>query len=78
MVAALRLIRVAEQGTVIVHLFAGVVLVHVEAVADDFVSGVLDGVEAAGFGVFGDADGVAETPATQSSESALFAGDRYG
>ena len=77
-VAALRLSRVADQGTVIVHLFAGVVLVHVEAVAHDFVGGVLDGIEAAGFGVFGDADGVAKTPATQTSESVLFVGDRDG
>ena len=77
-VAALRLSRVAEQGTVIVHLFAGVVLVHVDAVAHDFVGGVLDGIEAAGFGVLGDADGIAKAPARQSSESALFAGGKDG
>ena len=61
-VAALRLIFVADQGAVIVHLFARVVLVHVEAVAHDFVGGVLDGIEAAGFGVLGQSDGIAETP----------------
>ena len=55
-VAALRRIGVADQGAVVVHLFAGVVLVHVDAVAHDVVGGVLDGVEPAGFGVLGNSD----------------------
>ena len=55
-VATLRLIRVADQGAVIIHLFARVVFVHIEAVAHDFVGGVLDGIEAAGLGVLGQSD----------------------
>ena len=55
-VAALGGIGVADQGAVVVHLFAGVVFVHVDAIAYDFVGGVLDGIEPAGFGVLGNSD----------------------
>ena len=65
-ITALRLICVADQGAVVVHLFAWVVLVHVEAIAHDFIGGVLDGVKSAGFGVLGKSDGIAKTPSTQN------------
>ena len=56
MVTTLRLISVADQSTVIVHLFAWVVLVHIDAIAHDFIGGVLDGIEPACFRVLGNSD----------------------
>ena len=56
MVAALRLIRVADQGTVVIHLFAGVVLMHIDTITVDIIGRVLDRIQSAGFGVLGNSD----------------------
>ena len=66
-ITALGYVRVADQGPVIVHLLAWVVLVDVDAVAHDLIGGILDRIEPAGFGMLGDSDGVAEAPTKAES-----------
>ena len=66
-VTALGFVRVADQGAVEVHLLAWIVLVNVDAVTHNVIRGVFDGIESAGFGMLGDADGVAEAPTKAES-----------
>lgn len=62
-VAALGQVGGAVEVAVEIQFLAGVVLVDVLARAVQIVDGAFDGVEAACKGVFGDSDGVAQTPA---------------
>ena len=57
-VAALWRVGGAVEVAVKVHLFAGVVFVHVFAIAHDLVDAVFHAVDASGHGVLGDADTV--------------------
>ena len=66
-IAALGSVRVADQGAVKVHLLAWVILVNVDAVTHDVISGIFYRIEPAGFRMLGDSDGVAEAPAKAES-----------
>ena len=42
---------------------------HVDAIAHDFIGGVLDGVDPARFRVLGNSDGIAKTPSEEDLRS---------
>ena len=66
-VTALGFVRVADQGSVKIHLLAWIVLVDVDTVTHDVIGGVFDRIEPAGFRMLGESDGVAEAPTKAES-----------
>ena len=64
------------EKAVEVELFAGVVLVDVGGQAAELVRAVFDGVDSAGYGVFGYADRVAEAPAEEETGGGVVVGFR--
>ena len=66
-VTALGFVRVADQGSVKIHLLAWIVLVDVDTVTHDVIGGIFDRIEPTGFRMLGDSDGVTEAPTKAES-----------